>query len=85
MQITKKETYEQIEKDVIQLNESMNILHELVHEQQESIDTIEEFIHETKNEIIVGKEELKEGESYLSFTHKIGIGLIGIVCMILFL
>ena len=85
MQQTKKETYEQLEKDVIQLNESMNILHELIHEQKESIDSIEEFIHETKKEVIVGKEELKESDSYLSFTHKIGISLIGIVCVILFL
>ena len=37
-------TYEQLEKDVILLQESMNILQELVHEQQDPIDNLEQFI-----------------------------------------
>ena len=45
-----KEIYTQIEKDVLLLQESMNILHNMVETQQDHLDTIEDMIHHTKKE-----------------------------------
>ena len=56
--------YEQLEKDVIQLQESMNILQELVQEQQEPIDNLEDFIHHSKQDIKEANTELVESKSY---------------------
>ena len=56
--------YEQLEKDVIQLQESMNILQELVQEQQAPIDNLEDFIHHSKQDIKKANTELVESKSY---------------------
>jgi t-SNARE complex subunit (syntaxin) len=61
---TLKETYTQIEQDVIQLLESMSILHELVKEQQEPLDTLEDFIQESKTNVIHAQSDLSDASSY---------------------
>jgi t-SNARE complex subunit (syntaxin) len=60
----KKDTYTQIEQDVIQLQESMSILHELVKEQQEPLDTLEDFIQESKTNVIHAQSDLTEASTY---------------------
>jgi t-SNARE complex subunit (syntaxin) len=60
------DTYKQIEYDVIQLQESMSILHELVKEQQEPLDTLEDFIQESKTNVIQAEQELTEASTYSS-------------------
>lgn len=57
-------TYDQLCSDVIQLQESMNILHELVHEQQVPVDSLEEFIVLSRQDVITGEKELVESTSY---------------------
>lgn len=64
--IPKKDTYTQIEQDVIQLQESMSILHELVKEQQEPLDTLEDFIQESKTNVIHAQSDLHEASTYSS-------------------
>ena len=54
----KKEVYTQIEKDVLLLQESMNILHNVVQTQQDDIDTIEDMIQHTKQECKQGSTDL---------------------------
>ncbi len=66
IQDTSNDTYKQIEHDVIQLKESMSILHELVKEQQEPLDTLEDFIQESKTNVIHAEQELTEASTYSS-------------------
>ena len=67
-------TYEQLEKDVILLQESMNILQELVHEQQDPIDNLEQFIHDSKEKVKEGT-ELIETTSYSYFIYAGGVAI----------
>ena len=60
----KLDTYTQIEQDVLQLQESMSILHELVKEQQEPLDTLEDFIQESKTNVIHAQNDLSDASSY---------------------
>lgn len=73
------DTYKQIEHDVIQLQESMSILHELVKEQQEPLDTLEDFIQESKTNVIHAEHELKEASTYSSKIMYILGGIAGVV------
>ena len=41
----------ELEKDILDLQKSMNILATIVNEQQESFDTLENFIQESKETI----------------------------------
>lgn len=52
--------YDSLEKDIIQLQESMNIIHEMVQEQQSEIDTIEDYIKQSKEDTTNGTEDIKE-------------------------
>ena len=52
------EKYDQIEKDVILLQESMNILHNIIETHQEHLDTIEDMIQHTKEECKQGRTDL---------------------------
>jgi t-SNARE complex subunit (syntaxin) len=65
------ETLEQLEKDVLDLQQSMTILHDLVMEQQPEIDTIEKCISDTKQLACETKQELDEALSYTSWTSYI--------------
>ena len=51
-----------MEKDVLQLKESMDILHELVSIQQEPLDTFEEMIIESKQNTIESIKDLSENK-----------------------
>lgn len=61
-----KQSYEEIEKDIEDLKQSMEILHDLVTIQQESIDTIEDFIRSTKNNVSETAVDVHIGESMSS-------------------
>lgn len=63
--------FQQIEKDVIQLKESMDILQELVQEQQAPIDTIETFIEESKHNVKKAHTSLVQAQEYKSAFHYI--------------
>jgi t-SNARE complex subunit (syntaxin) len=82
----KKEQYEQLEQDVLMLQDSMNILHELVHSQQESIDTLEEYIEESKINTSHALKEIKEAKevsTWYDYTKYIAGGIVGAVIYIL--
>jgi chromosome segregation ATPase len=55
---------QQLENDINRLQESFQMLHEIVHEQQQSIDSIEENISKSKEEVKEAAEDLKVAESY---------------------
>lgn len=71
--------YEQIERDVIRLQESMSILHELVKEQQDPLDTLEDFIHESKTNVIQAQNDLTDASTYSSKIMYILGGIAGVV------
>ena len=84
--ITKtKPVYDEIERDVLQLQQSMNILQEMVHEQQASLTTLEEAISESKRDIQESVPMLEEATTY-SWTSSIGsIGFGGGVMLLFYL
>jgi|LakMenE01Jun11ns_1017448.scaffolds.fasta_scaffold8289494_1 hypothetical protein len=82
----KKEVYTQIEKDVLLLQESMNILHNVVHTQQDDIDTIEDMIQHTKQECKQGSTDLvisTETQQQTNYINYIAGGLFTLFIYIL--
>ena len=81
-----KEIYTQIEKDVLLLQESMNILHNMVETQQDHLDTIEDMIHHTKQECKQGSNDLvisTETQQQKSYINYIAGGLFTLFIYIL--
>jgi t-SNARE complex subunit (syntaxin) len=81
-----KEIYTQIEKDVLLLQESMNILHNMVETQQDHLDTIEDMIHHTKQECKQGSTDLvisTETQQQKSYINYIAGGLFTLFIYIL--
>lgn len=65
---------EQIEKDVLQLKESMDILHDLVSDQKQEIDTIENMIIQSKEETKNAVEDLNsENTSFTRYGYVAGL------------
>jgi t-SNARE complex subunit (syntaxin) len=82
----KKEVYTQIEKDVLLLQESMNILHNVVQTQQDDIDTIEDMIQHTKQECKQGSTDLvisTETQQQTNYINYIAGGLFTLFIYIL--
>ena len=67
---------DQLEKDVLDLQKSMNILASIVDEQQESIDTLEHFIEQSKETINESSNDLHKTNEYKSSTYAYIIGSI---------
>lgn len=63
--------YDELERDVVQLQQSMQIMHDLVYSQQESIDSLEDSIEETFQQVEKAEQDLKEGENIRENTNKI--------------
>jgi t-SNARE complex subunit (syntaxin) len=82
----KHETYQKIEQDVVYLQESMDILHDLVHTQQNNINTIEDMIHLTKENTEKGEKELIDAnQSSLNYTKYIGYITGGMLTILYFI
>ena len=71
---------DQLEKDVLNLKESMDILASIVNEQQDSIDTLENFIEQSKEKVKESKEDIKDSNTY-TISYITG----GILCLLYFL
>jgi|APCry1669189101_1035198.scaffolds.fasta_scaffold195587_1 t-SNARE complex subunit (syntaxin) len=72
--------FEQIEKDVDMLKESMLYLNELASKQSEDIDTLEDHIQTSKKELSAGVEEVEEQQSYPYYKYAIiAVGLLWFV------
>lgn len=70
-------------KDILQLKDSMEMLHDLIKEQGEELSTIEDEIHNNKQLIIQGTEIVSSETNYTtSIIAGIG-GLILVLCMLL--
>jgi len=79
----KNEAYQQIEKDVLHLQESMDILHNLVHAQQDHLDTIEDMIHLTTENAEKGETELKDASlNYKSYIQYVAVGMVTLLYFI---
>ena len=57
----KKEEFEKLEKETIQLKETFILLNEIVKEQEVHIDTISDFIENSKQNIITSTTALNAG------------------------
>ena len=81
-----KEIYAEIEKDVLLLQESMGILHNMIETQQDHLDTIEDMIHHTKQECKQGSTDLvvsSETQQQTSYINYIAGGLFTLFIYIL--
>jgi len=69
-------------KDILQLKDSMEIIHDLIKDQGEELNTIEDEIHTNKQLIIQGTEDVSLETNYSSSIIA-GIGaLIFVLCML---
>ena len=70
-------------KDILQLKDSMEMLHDLIKEQGEELSTIEDEIHNNKQLIIQGTKIVSSETNYTtSIIAGIG-GIILVLCMLL--
>jgi ElaB/YqjD/DUF883 family membrane-anchored ribosome-binding protein len=73
-------------KDILQLKDSMEILHDLIKDQGEELNTIEDEIHTNKQLIIQGTEDVSLDTNYSSsIIAGIGAGIgtiILVLCML---
>jgi len=73
-------------KDILQLKESMEIIHDLIKDQGEELNTIEDEIHMNKQLIIEGTEDVSLETNYSSsIIASIGAGigaLILVLCIL---
>lgn len=79
-------SYKEIEKDVLLLKESMNILYTVVQTQQDHLDTIEDMIQHTKQECKQGSTDLvisTETRQQTSYINYIAGGLFTLFIYIL--
>ena len=71
---------ENLEKDILDLQQSMEILHEIVERQQPDIDSIELYIEQSKKEV---KVEIIEEKSNFSYYASAGVILLFFIRLIL--
>ena len=74
--------YNELEKDIIQLQQSMQIMHDLVYSQQESIDSLEDSIEKTFVHVEKGEQLLGEGKTNTNYITGISITLLTIILFI---
>ena len=65
--------YDQLEKDVIDLQTSMQIIQDIILSQQEPIDNLENHIEDSKREVEKGVETIQSDNSDNKFSYIIGI------------
>jgi hypothetical protein len=65
------ETVAAIERDVVQLQQTMEILHENVQIQQASFDTIEDVIHQSQRQVEWSQQDIVAAENNLWYYHNL--------------
>jgi|688.fasta_scaffold864596_2 hypothetical protein len=78
--------YDQLEKDVIDLQTSMLIIRDIILSHQEPIDSLENHIETSKKEVEKGEKSIKEGETIQSdnrFSYIMGV-LAGVATVVLY-
>jgi hypothetical protein len=81
MKITEEEKQE-LERDVLLLKESMEILHEMIGEQGETLDRVEDDTKETKNIVVLGTNQIESAEGYTGF-YVAAAGILGLIGSVL--
>lgn len=76
------EQKQEIERDVLLLKESMEILNEMVAEQGEALDHIEDDTASTRNIVILGTNQIESAEEYTGFYVAVA-GILGLAGSIL--
>ena len=74
MKITEEEKQE-IERDVLLLKESMEILNEMIGEQGEVLDRVEDDTTRTRNIVVLGTNQIESAEGF-------GVAIAGIIGLI---
>ena len=69
-----EKTKEEIERDILLLRESMDILHEMILEQGEILDEIEENVAITTIDVADGTKELPDHNDHNIWLYVISIG-----------
>jgi hypothetical protein len=70
-------------KDILQLKESMEIIHDLIKDQGEELNTIEDEIHTNKQLIIQGTVDVSSETNYTaSIIAGIGAGIGGLILVL---
>ena len=81
MTLTEEEKQE-LERDVLLLKESMEILHEMIGEQGEMLDHVEEDTNKTTNLVILGTNQIESAEGYTGF-YVAAAGILGLIGSVL--
>lgn len=81
MKITEEEKQE-IERDVLLLKESMEILNEMIGEQGKMLDRVEDDATSTRNIVVLGTNQIESAEEYSGF-YVAAAGIIGLIGSVL--
>ena len=81
MTLTEEEKQE-LERDVLLLKESMEILHEMIGEQGEMLDRVEEDTNKTTGLVVLGTNQIESAEGYTGF-YVAAAGILGLIGSVL--
>ena len=81
MKITEEEKQE-LERDVLLLKESMDILHEMIGEQGEILERVEDNVADTNGLVVLGTNQIESAEGYTGF-YVAAAGIIGLISSVL--
>lgn len=79
----KEEKFKNLCNDVVKLQESMDILHDLIKTQGDSVSSIEDYINESKNNIKDSSDELTDSYKYNYNMTYIFCGIFSIILYII--
>ena len=80
--ILTEEEKQELERDVLLLKESMEILHEMIGEQGEMLDHVEEDTNKTTGLVILGTNQIDSAEGYTGF-YVAAAGILGLIGSVL--
>jgi len=81
MKITEEEKQE-LERDVLLLKESMEILHEMIGTQGETLDRVEDNVADTNGLVVLGTNQIESADGYTGF-YVAAAGIIGLISSVL--
>jgi t-SNARE complex subunit (syntaxin) len=81
MKITEEEKQE-LERDVLLLKESMEILNEMIETQGETLDRVEDNVADTNGLVVIGTNQIESAEGYTAI-YVAAAGIIGLFGSIL--
>ena len=78
-----EESLEKLEADVLQLKQTMDMMHDVVLDQK--LDQLEDFIAESKKEVVQAAPIMEEAASYSSYLYYMAAGVGTTVLLLVFL